>query len=111
MTSTKPRKLTNHEKAVARIAQLITASKVLVAYNQRDHEETSVGPYTEAVDRGYRFACIGDKGRADGLLQRGNREHRSAESAAQVFIERVGSTRAMAAARAAAKRHGITLAV
>ena len=45
--------------------------KVLVAYNQRDHEETSVGPYTEAVDRGYRFACIGDKGRADGLLQRG----------------------------------------
>lgn len=105
------RKLSRDETAATRVTQLIEAGRVLVAHNARDHEETSVGPYREAVDRGYRFACIGDKGRADGLLHRGAREHRTAESAAWTFLERVGSTRANEAARAAAKKHGITLAV
>jgi hypothetical protein len=106
--STMPRKLTRNETAVARVAQLIQAGVVLVAHNALDHEDTSVGPYHEAVDRGYRFAVIGDKGRAEQRCGV-SREHTTAENAAWGFVNRVGSTRANDAAKAAAKRRGIAL--
>lgn len=67
--ASKPRKLTRFEVTVARVAQLIEAGKVLVASNVLAREETSVGPYREAVDRGIRFACIGDKGAGAGVLR------------------------------------------
>ena len=69
-----------------------------------------VGPYREAVDRGFRFAVIGDKGRAEAKLGVG-REFTTAENAAWGFINRVGSTRANDAAKAAAKKRGIALEV
>lgn len=105
-----PRKLSRNETAVARVAQLISAGLVLVAHNALDHEDTSVGPYREAVDRGFRFAVIGDKGRAEAKLGVG-REFTTAENAAWGFINRVGSTRANDAAKAAAKKRGIALEV
>lgn len=105
IVASKPRKLTRHETTVARVAQIIEAGKVLVASNVLAREETSVGPYREAVDRGIRFACIGDKGRAP------ERRTYRAQDAADAFVERVGTTRANDAAHAAAKKYGITLAV
>lgn len=104
----KPRKLTRDEVAAARVAQLVKAGAVLVAHNHLDHEDTSIGQYHEAVDRGYRFAVIGDKGRAEqrfGVV----REFKTLECAAAAFVGRVGSTRANDAARAAAKKRGLTL--
>ena len=110
MISRKPRKLTRDEVAAARVAQLIEARVVLVAHNHLAAEDTTVGPYQEAVDRGYRFAVIGDKGRAEQRLGVG-REFRTSTDAAAAFVGRVGSTRANDAAKAAAKKRGIALKV
>lgn len=102
----KPRKLNRNEIAIARVAQVIKAGHVLIAHNAMDSEDTTVGTYHEAVDRGIRFACIGVKGRAP------ERRTATAEDAAECFVmERVGSSRANEAAKAAAKRHELVLSV
>lgn len=99
------KKLNRHETTVARVAQIIKAGTVLVAHNAVAHEDATVGPYHEAVDRGIKFACLSTKGRAP------ERMAKSAEDAADGFVCRVGSTRANDAAKAAAKKNGITLSV
>lgn len=98
-------KLSRHETTVARVAQAITAGIVLTAHNAVAHEDATVGPYHEAVDRGIKFACLSTKGRAP------ERMARTAEDAADGFVCRVGSTRANDAVMAAAKKSGLTLAV
>lgn len=103
MRTAKPKKPTRHETTVARVAQCIEAKIVLVAHNALDHEDTTVGPYHEAVDRGIRFACLSVKGKAPDRLAT------LAQNAADGFVSRVGSTRANEAAKAAAKKAGITL--
>jgi hypothetical protein len=106
MAATKTRKMNRNEIAIARVAQVIAAGHVLVAHNALAGEDTTVGPYSEAVDRGIRFACIGVKGRTP------DRHTATADFAAGCFVmERVGSSRANDAAKAAAKRHGLVLAV
>jgi hypothetical protein len=106
MAAPKTRKLNRNDIAIARVAQVIAAGHVLVAHNSLRGEDTTIGPYQEAVDRGIRFACIGVRGRA-------HEEHtRTAQDAAWCFVmERVGSSRANDAAKAAAKRHGLELSV
>jgi hypothetical protein len=105
-TATKTRKMNRNDIAIARVAQVIAAGHVLVAHNSLRGEDTTIGPYHEAVDRGIRFACIGVRGRAE------MESTRRAEDAAWWFVmERVGSSRANDAAKAAAKRHGLVLAV
>ena len=99
------KKLSRHEITVARVAQVIAAGIVIVAHNAVAHEDATVGPYHEAVDRGIRFACLSTKGRAP------DRMARTADDAADGFICRVGSTRANDAVKAAAKKAGITLSV
>ena len=99
------RKLNRHETTVARVAQLIAAGVVLTAHNAVAREESTVGPYHEAVDRGIKFARLSTKGRAP------ERMARSAEDAADGFVSRVGSTRANDSAKAAAKKAGITLSI
>lgn len=103
MRTAKHRKPTRHETTVARVAQCIEAKIVLVAHNALDHEDTTVGPYSEAVDRGIRFACLSVKGKAP------DRFAATAQNAADGFVSRVGTTRANEAAKAAAKKAGITL--
>jgi hypothetical protein len=104
--ATKTRKMNRNEIAIARVAQVIAAGHVLVAHNAMHGEDTTVGIYHEAVDRGIRFACIGVKGRAV------ERHTTTADDAAECFVmERVGSSRANDAAKAAAKRHGLELSV
>jgi hypothetical protein len=106
MPAEKTRKLNRNDIAIARVAQVIAAGHVLVAHNALAHEDTTVGPYHEAVDSGIRFACIGVKGKTS------EERTRKAEDAAWSFVmERVGSSRANDAAKAAAKRHGLVLAV
>lgn len=99
------KKLSRHETTVARVAQLITAGVVLVARNAVAHEDATVGPYHEAVDRGIRFACLSTKGRAP------ERMAKTAEDAADGFVSRVGSTRANDSAKSAAKKAGLALSV
>lgn len=97
------RKLSRHETTVARVSAVIARSIVLTAHNAILHEDTTVGPYHEAVDRGVRFACIGVRGRAP------ERRESQADAAAEAFISRVGSGRANDAAKMAAKRLGLVL--
>ena len=89
--------------AVARVVAVIERRVVLTAHNALDHEDTTVGPYGEAVDRGIRFACIGVRGRCP------EQRTRTAREAAEVFVDRVGTGRANTAARAAAKSRGLAL--
>lgn len=96
-------KLNRHETTVARVAAVIADGCVLTAHNAVDHEDTTVGPYHEAVDRGVRYACIGVRGRRPEL-----REARAVD-AAEGFVGRVGTGRANDAARAMAKSRGLTL--
>jgi len=91
------KKMTRHEITVARVAAVIARAVVLTAHNALDHEDTTVGPYHEAVDRGVRFACIGARGRAP------ERREVRADAAAEAFVARVGAGRANEAAMAAAK--------
>jgi hypothetical protein len=98
-------KLNRHEITVARVAQIISLGHVLVASNALDHEDTTVGPFHEAVDRGIRFACIGVKGR------RPEQHTQRADDAADHFVSRVGTTRANDAAKTSARKHNIALAV
>jgi hypothetical protein len=99
------RKLNRSEITVARVAQVIGLGHVLVAHNALDSEDTTVGTFHEAVDRGIRFACIGVKGRR-------HEEHtKRADDAAEVFVSRVGTTRANDAAKVAARKHRIELTV
>jgi hypothetical protein len=100
-----PRKLNRHETAVARVAEFIGTGRVLVAYNALANEDATVGPYSEAVDQGIRFACLSVKGRVS------DRHTTTAEDAAECFVERVGTTRANEAAKAGAKRTGFALSV
>jgi hypothetical protein len=103
--SHKPRKLSRNEVAIARVAQVIEAGRVLVAYNALANEDATVGTYHEAVDRGIRFACLSVKGRTT------DQHTKTALDAAEVFVMRVGSTRANDAAKATAKQHGLVLSV
>jgi hypothetical protein len=106
MTAAKTRKMNRNEIAIARVAQVIAAGHVLVAHNALAHEDTTVGTYHEAVDSGIRFAVLGMK------ANRSSAFTAKAEDAAEIFVmERVGSSRANDAAKAAAKRHGLVLAV
>jgi len=97
------RKLSRHETTVARVAAVISRSLVLTAHNAILHEDTTVGPYHEAVDRGVRYACIGTRGRAP------ERRESRADAAAEAFVDRVGTSRANDAAKTAAKRVGLVL--
>jgi hypothetical protein len=101
----KPRKLNRHETTVARVAQIISTGRVLVAYNALANEDATVGPYSEAVDKGIRFACLSVKGR------RSDCHTQTAEDAASVFVQRVGTTRANEAAKTVARQNGIELTV
>lgn len=97
------KKPSRHEITVARVAAVITAGVVLTAHNALQHEDTTVGPYHEAVDRGIRFACIGVRGRAP------ERREARAVDAAEAFVERVGTGRANDAAKLAAKSRKLVL--
>lgn len=88
----KPVKLSHNDKAAARVTEAIKAGRILTAYAPLTHEDTTVGPYKEAVDAGKRFAVIGVK---TGHITR----WATAEEAAWAFVvDRVGSTRAREAA-------------
>lgn len=88
-----PLPMTNIEKAAAKVEAEIVSGNVLVAYSALDRGDFSVGPYTEAVDRGFRFAVIGN-----GRTASRQREFRTAKEAAYSFVNTVGSTRAREAA-------------
>ena len=106
MTAPKTCKLNRNEVAIARVAQVISAGHVLVAHNALAHEDTTIGTYHEAVDSGVRFAVLGLKANTTSAFVV------SAEDAAEIFVmQRVGSSRANDAAKAAARKHNITLAV
>jgi len=77
-----------YETVVARVIERINAGRVLKAYNALAHEDTTVGPYSEAVDRGNRFAVIGWRNRWPA------NEVRTAREAAELFVDRVGTGRA-----------------
>lgn len=85
----------HYDSARDAVQAAIENRKVLTAYDSLRGQETTVGPYTEAVDRGFRFAVIGC-GRAGGQS-----EHRTARDAAERFVDLVGHTRAREAARSA----------
>lgn len=87
-----PRKLTNNEKAAAAVAAALTKGAVVRGYDALGYQLTTVGRYSEAVDRGVRFAVISWRTGAE------LRAHSALEAAA-AFVGRVGSTRALAAAR------------
>lgn len=97
------KKPSRHETTVARVAAVISAGVVLTAHNALQHEDTTVGPYHEAVDRGVRFACIGVRGRAP------ERRESRAVDAAEAFVARVGTGRANDAAKSAAKSRKLVL--
>lgn len=103
--SPKPRKLNRYETTVARVAQIIAAGYVLIAHNALACEDATVGTYHEAVDRGIRFACLSVKGRVC------DQHTTLAIEAADHFVSRVGTTRANDAAKAMARKQGITLHV
>ena len=90
-------KLTNNDKAAARVEAAIEAGHVLVAYAPLKRCNVSVGTYHEAFDKGVRYAVIGYSG-AD--VHRG---YKTALDAAYGFVGYVGSTRAREAAIKALK--------
>lgn len=93
LISKKPvvKKLSNNEKAEARVVEALKAGRILTAYTPFTHEDVTVGPYREAVDIGKRFAVIG--------VRTGNiTRWATSEEAAGAFVSRVGSTRAREAA-------------
>lgn len=92
MNSRRPKKPSHNDKAVARVVDVLARGKILKAYSPLDHEDVTVGPYHEAVDRGNRFAVIGWRGQSP------QRVFRTALEAAHSFVGRVGSTRAREAA-------------
>lgn len=94
----KPRKLSHNDKAALRVALCIERGHVLHSHNALVHEDTTVGPYREAVDRWNRYAVIGVRGKSPEAL------FKTPIEAAYVFVERVGSTRANDVARDMAKR-------
>lgn len=73
---------------VSRVVERLNAGRILMAHNALAHEDTTVGPYTEAVDRGFHFAVIGWRGRCP------SGEARTAREAAELFVDRVGTGRA-----------------
>lgn len=77
--------------AVQKVTDALVAGRMLKAYNVVDHEDTSVGPYTDIVDRGYRFVVTGWRNRREQV------ETRTAKEAAISFINRVGDSRALVA--------------
>ena len=78
----------HNEKAIARVVARLNEGRTLKAYNALDHEDTTIGPYTEAVNRGFHFAVIGWKTGRTSLFK-------TAEDAAYLFVvTKVGSTRA-----------------
>lgn len=85
--------MNNIQKAVTKIQEALKAGRVLRAYNQLDHQETTVGQYIEAVDRGFRFAVIGYGYKASQV------EFRTIQEAAYSFVCRVGAARAVGAIR------------
>ena len=103
MPVAKKPKLNRYQTTVARVVAVIERRIVLIAHNALDHEDTTVGPYGEAVDRGIRFACIGVRGRSP------EQRTRTAREAAEIFVDRVGTSRANTAARAMAKARGLVL--
>jgi len=82
----------HYNSAVSKVLAKLNEGAILSAHNALDHEDTTVGPYTEAVDRGMRFAVIGWRGKRPQI------ECRTALEAAQYFVDRVGHTRAREAA-------------
>ena len=100
--ATKPIKLTNNDKAALRVVAAITKGLILTAYAPLTAEETTVGPYNEAIDRGIRFATIGWATKRVGACER---RTQTAQEAADIFVGRVGSTRAREAAIEAEKKY------
>lgn len=84
-----PQAGTRYAKAVGRVAACLERGGIVKAYNALDREETSVGGWREAVDRGNRYAVIGKV--------RFLSTH-SLVGAAMYFVDLVGTTRARAAA-------------
>ena len=93
----------HHENAVARVTQLISLGHVLCASNAVAGEKATVGTFSEAVDRGIRFACISVRGRTS------EQHTKTADDAANIFVSRVGTGRANEAARKMARKHRIAL--
>lgn len=77
----------HYTSAVSKVLAKLSTGAILTAHNALDHEDTTVGPYTEAVDRGARYAVIGWRGKRYS-------EVRTAREAAEIFVDRVGTTRA-----------------
>lgn len=95
----KPKKPNNYQRAVARVAACIERGHVLRASDVVHREDSTVGPYHEAVDRGYRYAVISWKARTEDA-----RTYRAID-AADHFVSRVGNARANDASRACARKH------
>lgn len=81
------------ERTLNAVTKALKAGTVLKAYNALDREDTTTGPYREAVDSGMRFAVVGWQQRHVQF------ECRTAKEAAEIFINRVGTSRALAAVR------------
>lgn len=86
--------MTNNQKSILKVEAALQAGKILRAYNALDREETTAGSYTEAVDRGFRFAVIGWAGKCPQTATT------TAYEAAAIFVGRVGCSRAREAALA-----------
>lgn len=94
-------KLSNNDKAAAKVVAVITAGRVVSSFDVLGRQAVTVGTYKTAVPSPRGWATIGDK--------TGREEYRTAQEAAHAFVARVGSTRARDAAISAAKLHGIEL--
>lgn len=99
----KPNKPTRYQITVGRVVACIERGHMLCAYDPLHHEDASVGPYHEAVDRGYRYAVISWKARTS------DERTTRARDAADHFVSRVGTTRANEAAHAMARCHAFAL--
>lgn len=81
--------LSKREIAAAMLVEdVINRGIVLKAYDALNHKQTTVGPYQTAVPCDKNFAIIGAY----------DREYSTAQEASEMFVARVGSTRAREAA-------------
>ena len=91
------KKLSHNDKAANRVIEAVKAGQVLKASDVLRRDELTVGAFSEAVDRGARFAIIGWRTGQTTTF-------RTLEEAAWTFVAKVGSTRARDAAITGMKR-------
>lgn len=90
----------HNDSAVAAVVEKLNQGIILTAHNGLQGGNVTVGPYHAAVDDGMRFGVFGS-GRISAY--KGEPVHittRTAEEAAQGFVNSVGHTRAREAAKA-----------